>query len=112
MDQRSEIAQEVFSPSCDKPMLRRHLSRFRKSRISYVCVKLCKPNHDSISNGVNIGATPWNTEIRSDIAEGLVSDPPSGLLNLLRKKFSNLSNPESSDQRFLWKFSLIHPLDY
>ena len=89
MDQRSEIAQEVFSPSCDKLMLRRHLSRFRKSRISYVCVKLCKPNHDSISNGVNIAATPWNTEIRPDIedlyAPEVFSDPPSGIFIISKR---------------------------
>ena len=63
IDQRSEIAQEVFSPSGDQPMLRIHLSRFKSHAFLMCCVKLWKPNHDSISNGVNIGTTLWNTEI-------------------------------------------------
>ena len=30
--------------------------------------------------------------------KSLISDPPSGLLRLLRKKFSNLSNPEGGSE--------------
>ena len=96
-DQRKLLEQSLISdPPSGIISIKRYIN---KSHVLLMCcVKLCKPNHDSISNGVNIGATPWNTGIRTDIAQGLVSDPPSGLLRLLRKS-SVISIIQRADQR-------------